>query len=124
MGRHTKLEQVVKSMIPVMNVPLTLKMRTGIYGDKSIAHQLVPKLRDWGISMVTVRDILLLFVQRMNAIRGRSVLVKVFQFSGINVYCVRFTIKPRKTNQVSSPSLYFCQDTFKEQVESFQRTPI
>lgn len=54
MGRHSKFENVVKSMLPVMNIPLTVKIRTGIMEDKNIAHQLVPKLRDWGVSLVTV----------------------------------------------------------------------
>ena len=37
-----------------MNIPLTLKMRTGIQNKQSVAHSLIPKLRDWGVSMVTV----------------------------------------------------------------------
>lgn len=54
MARTNRFEQVVSSMRQVMDIPLTVKIRTGIYEDKSIAHSLVPKLRDWGVSMVTV----------------------------------------------------------------------
>ena len=55
MGRKSKLEQVVKGMRAVMGeTPVTVKIRTGIYEDKSVAHDLVPRLRDWGASSVTV----------------------------------------------------------------------
>ena len=37
-----------------MNVPLTVKMRTGIYDKNWNAHTIVPKLREWGVSMVTI----------------------------------------------------------------------
>ncbi|XP_067649941.1 tRNA-dihydrouridine(47) synthase [NAD(P)(+)]-like [Haliotis asinina] len=54
MSKPNKLEQIVKSMTTVLDVPLTLKMRTGISSDKDIAHTLIPKLRDWGVSEVTL----------------------------------------------------------------------
>ncbi len=54
MGRQTKLGQVVRGMQAVTDLPITAKIRTGIFEDKFIAHKLVPKLRDWGISMTTV----------------------------------------------------------------------
>ncbi|XP_046573550.1 tRNA-dihydrouridine(47) synthase [NAD(P)(+)]-like [Haliotis rubra] len=54
MSKPNKLEQIVKSMTSVLDVPLTLKMRTGISSDKDIAHNLIPKLRDWGVSEVTL----------------------------------------------------------------------
>jgi len=41
-------------MTSLMDIPLTVKLRTGIYEDKNIAHTLLPRLRDWGVSMVTV----------------------------------------------------------------------
>ena len=34
--------------------PLTVKIRTGIYMDKRIAHDLIPSLRRWGAAMVTL----------------------------------------------------------------------
>ncbi|XP_066287288.1 tRNA-dihydrouridine(47) synthase [NAD(P)(+)]-like [Branchiostoma lanceolatum] len=54
MGRLTKFEQVVKGMIGMLDVPLTVKMRTGIYEEKPFAYRVVPHLRDWGVSLVTL----------------------------------------------------------------------
>lgn len=54
MGRLTKFEQIVNGMKSVMDVPLTVKMRTGIYSDKNTAHALVSQLKDWGVAMTTV----------------------------------------------------------------------
>ncbi|XP_064647804.1 tRNA-dihydrouridine(47) synthase [NAD(P)(+)]-like isoform X2 [Lineus longissimus] len=54
MGRMTKFEQIVRGMTSVLDIPLTVKIRTGIYDNKSIAHTVVPKLRDWGASLVTL----------------------------------------------------------------------
>ena len=54
MGRVTKFGQIVQGMRSVLDVPLTVKVRTGIYSDKNIAHTLMPKLRDWGVALTTV----------------------------------------------------------------------
>ncbi|OAD55962.1 tRNA-dihydrouridine(47) synthase [NAD(P)(+)]-like [Eufriesea mexicana] len=54
LNRLNVLETVVKSVSQVMDIPLTLKTRTGVYIDKPIAHTLMPKFRDWGVSMITV----------------------------------------------------------------------
>ena len=37
-----------------MDVPLTVKMRTGVQDKSWNAHSLVPLLRQWGVAMVTV----------------------------------------------------------------------
>jgi len=54
LNRLNVLETVVKSVSQVLDIPLSVKTRTGIYVDKPIAHNLMPKLRDWGVSMITV----------------------------------------------------------------------
>ena len=54
MGRVPKLEQIIKGMTSVLDVPLTVKMRTGIYTDKNTAHTLIPQLRDWNVALTTV----------------------------------------------------------------------
>lgn len=54
MGRPGRFQTIVRSMTSLMDIPLTVKLRTGIYEDKNIAHTLLPRLRDWGVSMVTV----------------------------------------------------------------------
>ena len=54
MGRTTRFEGIVRGMTEVLDFPLTVKMRTGIYSKTSTAHKLIPKLRDGGVSLVTV----------------------------------------------------------------------
>lgn len=59
LNRLNVLESVVKSVSQVLTIPLTVKTRMGVYMDKPIAHDLMPKFRDWGASMITVINILL-----------------------------------------------------------------
>ncbi|XP_043271968.1 tRNA-dihydrouridine(47) synthase [NAD(P)(+)]-like [Venturia canescens] len=54
LNRLNILENVVKSMSEVIDIPLTIKTRMGVYMDKPVAHNLVSKFRDWGASMITV----------------------------------------------------------------------
>ncbi|XP_031830049.1 dihydrouridine synthase 3 [Nomia melanderi] len=54
LNRLNVLETVVKSVSQVLDIPLTVKTRTGVYIDKPIAHNLIPKFREWGVSMITV----------------------------------------------------------------------
>ncbi|XP_014607904.1 PREDICTED: tRNA-dihydrouridine(47) synthase [NAD(P)(+)]-like [Polistes canadensis] len=54
LNRLNVLETVIKSVSQVVEIPLTVKTRTGVYIDKPIAHNLMPKFRDWGVSMITV----------------------------------------------------------------------
>jgi len=54
MGKLRRFEHMVYGMQSVMDVPLTVKIRTGIYEHKSTAHTLVPKLCKWGIAMTSM----------------------------------------------------------------------
>ena len=55
MGRPARVDALVRSMRSVMgSVPLTLKMRTGVYEDKPVAHKLITRLKDLGLSLITV----------------------------------------------------------------------
>lgn len=54
LNRLHVLESVVKSVSQVLDIPLSIKTRTGVYMDKPIAHKLMPRFRDWGASMITV----------------------------------------------------------------------
>ncbi|XP_076652840.1 dihydrouridine synthase 3 [Halictus rubicundus] len=54
LNRLNVLETVIKSVSQVLSIPLTIKTRTGVYIDKPIAHNLIPKFREWGASMITV----------------------------------------------------------------------
>ena len=54
MKRVERFEQIVRCMSSVLPVPLTVKMRTGIYDDRKVAHSLIPKIKDWGVALMTV----------------------------------------------------------------------
>ncbi|XP_022076437.1 tRNA-dihydrouridine(47) synthase [NAD(P)(+)]-like [Acanthochromis polyacanthus] len=54
MTRTRKFEQIVKGMNYVLDVPLTVKIRTGVQEKSNIAHKLIPEMKNWGVSMVTL----------------------------------------------------------------------
>lgn len=61
MRRTNILELAVRSCSALNPlIPFTVKMRTGIYADKSVAHDLVPLVEEWGGSAVTVSTHLLM----------------------------------------------------------------
>ncbi|KAM7143188.1 tRNA-dihydrouridine(47) synthase [NAD(P)(+)]-like [Molossus nigricans] len=54
MNRSAKFQQIVCGMNQVLDVPLTVKIRTGVQDRVNLAHRLLPKLRDWGAALVTL----------------------------------------------------------------------
>uniref|UniRef100_A0A2K6K3L2 tRNA-dihydrouridine(47) synthase [NAD(P)(+)] n=1 Tax=Rhinopithecus bieti TaxID=61621 RepID=A0A2K6K3L2_RHIBE len=40
--------------VQVLDVPLTVKIRTGVQERVNLAHRLLPELRDWGVALVTL----------------------------------------------------------------------
>lgn len=49
------LEVMVRSCAALLgDTPFTVKTRTGVYANKSVAHELVPKFEEWGASAVTI----------------------------------------------------------------------
>ncbi|KAK7072357.1 tRNA-dihydrouridine(47) synthase [NAD(P)(+)]-like protein [Halocaridina rubra] len=54
MRRQTCLEHMVKGMTNVLSVPLTLKMRTAIYHDTHVAHNIITKAKLWDVSLITL----------------------------------------------------------------------
>ncbi|XP_040908505.1 tRNA-dihydrouridine(47) synthase [NAD(P)(+)]-like [Toxotes jaculatrix] len=54
MTRTRKFEQIVKGMNYVLDVPLTVKIRTGVQEKCNIAHKLIPEMKNWGVSMITL----------------------------------------------------------------------
>lgn len=53
--RTNILESIVRSCSDVLkDTPFTVKTRTGIYSNKNVAHELVPKFESWGASAVTI----------------------------------------------------------------------
>lgn len=58
LNRLNVLETVIKSVDQILNIPLSIKTRTGVYIDKPIAHNLMPSFQKWGVSMITVSKFL------------------------------------------------------------------
>ncbi|XP_028340006.1 tRNA-dihydrouridine(47) synthase [NAD(P)(+)]-like isoform X3 [Physeter macrocephalus] len=54
MNRSAKFQQIVRGMNQVLDVPLTVKLRTGVHERVNLAHRLLPELRDWGAALVTL----------------------------------------------------------------------
>ncbi|XP_050362276.1 tRNA-dihydrouridine(47) synthase [NAD(P)(+)]-like [Nymphalis io] len=54
MHRMSALEASVRSASSLLSIPFTVKMRTGVYQDKKIAHNIIPKVVDWGASLITL----------------------------------------------------------------------
>src|SRR5699024_6506435 len=52
-----KLDEIIYSVTSVADVPLTLKMRTGVYQNKNIAKGVISAVREWSderVSLVTL----------------------------------------------------------------------
>ena len=55
MRRTNKLFDICTTMKRVLHdVPLTVKLRTGVETRKNNAHKLIPVLKDYGVDLVTV----------------------------------------------------------------------
>ncbi|XP_077404711.1 tRNA-dihydrouridine(47) synthase [NAD(P)(+)]-like [Vanacampus margaritifer] len=54
MTRTRKFEQIIRGMNYVLDVPLTVKIRTGVQEKNNIAHKLIPEMKNWGVSMITL----------------------------------------------------------------------
>ena len=54
MARRRPMECIIRSMSRILTCPLTVKMRTGVYSDKSIAHELFPMVEEWGVGALTL----------------------------------------------------------------------
>lgn len=54
MHRLKTLESSVRCASKLLSIPFTIKMRTGVYQDKKITHTIVPKVSEWGASLITV----------------------------------------------------------------------
>lgn len=55
MRRQNVLESIVRSCSRVLgDKEFTVKIRTGVYADKSVAHELMPKVESWGASAMTL----------------------------------------------------------------------
>ncbi|XP_065603130.1 tRNA-dihydrouridine(47) synthase [NAD(P)(+)]-like [Cyrtonyx montezumae] len=54
MTRSNKFEQTVRGMNSVLDVPLTVKIRTGVQEKRNVAHQIIPRIREWGAATLTL----------------------------------------------------------------------
>lgn len=54
MHRLPALEASIRCASKLLSIPFTIKMRTGVYQDKKITHTIVPKMAEWGASLITV----------------------------------------------------------------------
>jgi tRNA-dihydrouridine synthase 3 len=54
MGRRNRLRGVVAAAVHTLDVPVTVKIRTGIDREKKLAHNLIPLFQKWGVSAVTL----------------------------------------------------------------------
>ncbi|KAJ3107053.1 tRNA-dihydrouridine(47) synthase [NAD(P)(+)]-like protein [Phlyctochytrium planicorne] len=52
--RKNRLREIVMGMSRVLTVPVSVKLRTGVFTDKNVAHKIVPMLRDSGASVITL----------------------------------------------------------------------
>ncbi|KAG1661393.1 tRNA-dihydrouridine(47) synthase [NAD(P)(+)]-like [Nymphon striatum] len=57
MAKTRKLHDIIFGMSSILSAPLTIKLRTGIYDNKKIAHTLISKLHEWDpkrVSLITL----------------------------------------------------------------------
>ncbi|KAK9747091.1 Dihydrouridine synthase (Dus) [Popillia japonica] len=52
--RPRVLELCIRNLSSILTIPLTIKTRIGVYNNENIAHNLVPKFKEWGASAITV----------------------------------------------------------------------
>ncbi|KAI4463440.1 trna-dihydrouridine(47) synthase [nad(p)(+)]-like [Holotrichia oblita] len=52
--RPRVLELCIRNLSSILSIPLTIKTRIGVYNNENIAHNLVPKFKEWGASAITV----------------------------------------------------------------------
>ena len=71
MGRTERFEKPVRCMTVVLDVPPTVKMMTGIYKSKSIAHNLTPRLQDMSFEK---RSVVFNYVYNQNPYEALKVL--------------------------------------------------
>lgn len=58
MRRINRFHEIVHSMVEVSSIPITAKIRTGVSEAKATAHNLLGKMKNWGLALTTVRYIL------------------------------------------------------------------
>ncbi|KAI0217185.1 tRNA-dihydrouridine(47) synthase [NAD(P)(+)]-like protein, partial [Massospora cicadina] len=54
MDNSGKLGRIIRGMDAVLNCPVTIKLRTGVFSHKPTAHLLLPRLAEWGCALGTV----------------------------------------------------------------------
>jgi hypothetical protein len=75
MIRKRPLEIIARTMASVLSRPLTIKMRTGVFKDKNIAHTIFPQLEEVGVRKGNASDFISL--NFLSTARSRKRLVPV-----------------------------------------------
>mmetsp|Transcript_1829 Transcript_1829/g.7099 ORF Transcript_1829/g.7099 Transcript_1829/m.7099 type:complete len:662 (-) Transcript_1829:95-2080(-) len=52
--KPARMEQLVRASAPLLSCPLTLKTRMGYFDNKRVAHEIIPKMVDWGLAGMTL----------------------------------------------------------------------
>jgi tRNA-dihydrouridine synthase 3 len=52
--KPSQMELIAKACSPILSCALTLKTRTGYYDNKKVAHEIIPNMKSWGVSAVTL----------------------------------------------------------------------
>ena len=54
MTRLDHFQRIIRSLDTLVDIPVTAKIRTGLKEDVLIAHELIPHIKTWGVSMITL----------------------------------------------------------------------
>ncbi|KAJ3412091.1 tRNA-dihydrouridine(47) synthase [NAD(P)(+)]-like protein [Chytridiales sp. JEL 0842] len=54
LDRRNRLQEIVYGMNRVLNVPVTVKLRTGVMQDRRVAHKIVPLMKEAGVAAITL----------------------------------------------------------------------
>ena len=54
MTRLDHFQRIIRSLDTLVDIPITAKIRTGLKEDVLIAHELIPHIKTWGVSMITL----------------------------------------------------------------------
>ncbi|EDQ91026.1 uncharacterized protein MONBRDRAFT_15444, partial [Monosiga brevicollis MX1] len=54
LARRQRLKDIVQGMRVCSKIPITVKVRTGVHGDRPTTHKMVHEMRSWGVSALTI----------------------------------------------------------------------
>eukprot|EP00730_Choanoeca_flexa_P018632 TRINITY_DN9070_c0_g2_i1.p1 TRINITY_DN9070_c0_g2~~TRINITY_DN9070_c0_g2_i1.p1 ORF type:complete len:609 (+),score=124.53 TRINITY_DN9070_c0_g2_i1:2-1828(+) len=54
LARKNRLHSIIRGMVTTADIPITIKVRTGVASNKPVMHQLSSELESWGVSALTI----------------------------------------------------------------------